>query len=122
MARYDFASDNAAPATPETMAALAAANAGFTSGYGTDPVTARAAELIRRWLDADAEVRFVASGTAANALSLSALCQPFEAVCAHAHAHICTDEAADGSVRLVCSWATTEALVEEVAQALHAAA
>ena len=93
MARYDFASDNAAPATPETMAALAAANTGFTPGYGRDPVTERAAELIRGWLDADAEVRFVASGTAANAISLAALCQPFEAVCAHAHAHICTDEA-----------------------------
>jgi len=93
MARYDFASDNAAPATPETMAALAAANEGFASGYGTDAVCMRAAELIRGWLDADAEVRFVASGTAANGLSLATLCQPFEAVLAHEHAHICTDEA-----------------------------
>jgi threonine aldolase len=93
MAHYDFASDNAAPATPETMAALAQANVGFTPGYGADPVCAKAADLIRGWLDADAEVRFVASGTAANAISLSALCQPFEAVCAHEHAHICTDEA-----------------------------
>src|SRR6185369_12529563 len=92
MARYDFASDNAAPATPETMAALAAANTGFASGYGTDPVTARAADLIRAFIDADAEVRFVASGTAANAISLAALCRPFEAVLAHEHAHICTDE------------------------------
>eukprot|EP01041_Mallomonas_annulata_P030686 gene30686-52868_t len=43
-------------------------------------------------LDADAEVRFVASGTAANAISLAALCRPFEAVLAHEHAHVCTDE------------------------------
>jgi threonine aldolase len=93
MARYDFASDNAAPATPQTMAALAAANVGFTSGYGTDPVTKRAADLIRGFLDADAEVRFVASGTAANAIACSALCQPFEAVACHEHAHIATDEA-----------------------------
>jgi threonine aldolase len=93
MARYDFASDNAAPATPESMAALAAANVGYASGYGTDAVTARAADLLRAWLDADAEVRFVASGTAANAISLAALCRPFEAVAAHVHAHIATDEA-----------------------------
>jgi threonine aldolase len=92
MARYDFASDNTAPAAPEAMAALAAANAGFVSGYGSDPVSARAADLVREMLDADAEVRFVASGTAANALSLAALCRPFEAVLAHEHAHVCTDE------------------------------
>src|SRR5665213_3845232 len=89
MARYDFASDNTAPATPEAMQALAAANEGFTSGYGTDQVTAQAADLVRQMLDAGAEVRFVASGTAANAISLAALCRPFEAVVAHEHAHVC---------------------------------
>lgn len=92
MARYDFASDNTAPATPEAMEAIAAANSGFAPGYGADAVSARAADLVRGWLDADAEVRFVASGTAANAVSLAALCRPFEAVLAHEHAHICTDE------------------------------
>jgi threonine aldolase len=91
-ARYDFASDNTAPAAPEALQALIAANQGFTSGYGTDHVTARAADLVRSLLDVDAEVRFVASGTAANAISLAALCRPFEAVLAHEHAHVCTDE------------------------------
>jgi threonine aldolase len=60
MARYDFASDNTAPAAPEAIQALIAANEGFASGYGTDQVTARAADLLRELLDADAEVRFVA--------------------------------------------------------------
>jgi threonine aldolase len=92
MPRYDFASDNTAPAAPEAMAALIAANVGFTSGYGTDAITARAADLVRALLDVDAEVRFVASGTAANAISVAALARPFEAVLAHEHAHICTDE------------------------------
>lgn len=92
MARYDFASDNTAPAAPEAMAALAAANTGFAAGYGADPVTTRAADLIRALVDADAEVRFVASGTAANAIALAALCRPFEAVLAHEHAHVATDE------------------------------
>lgn len=91
-ARYDFASDNTAPAAPEALAAIIAANRGFASGYGTDPVSARAADLVRELLDADAEVRFVASGTAANAIATAALCRPFEAVLAHEHAHICTDE------------------------------
>jgi threonine aldolase len=74
------------------MQALVAANAGFASGYGTDEVTRRAADALRAWLDADADVRFVASGTAANSLALSALARPFEAVVAHEHAHILTDE------------------------------
>ncbi len=92
MVRYDFASDNTAGAAPEAMDALVAANAGFASGYGTDHVTARAAELVRGLVDADCEVRFVASGTAANAIALAALAWPFEAVLAHEHAHVCTDE------------------------------
>ncbi len=92
MARYDFASDNVAGAMPEVIEALTAANAGAASGYGTDHVSARAADLIRAALDADADVRFTASGTAANALALATLAQPHEAVLAHEHAHVCTDE------------------------------
>lgn len=92
MARYDFASDNVAGAMPEVMQALTAANAGAASGYGTDHVSALAADLIRAALDADAEVRFTASGTAANAVALACLAQPHEAVLAHEHAHVCTDE------------------------------
>jgi threonine aldolase len=92
MARYDFASDNTAPAAPEAIEAIVAANSGFTSGYGSDQISARAADAVRALLDADAEVRFVASGTAANAIALATLCRPFEAVLAHEHAHVCTDE------------------------------
>ena len=90
--RFDFFSDNTAGAAPEAMASLIAANSGFASGYGTDTTTQTAADLIRGLLDTDAEVRFVASGTAANAISLAALAQPFEAVVAHEHAHILKDE------------------------------
>jgi threonine aldolase len=67
-------------------------NAGFASGYGTDHVSRRAADLIRERLDADAEIRFLPSGTAANALALAMLAGPHEAVLAHEHAHVCTDE------------------------------
>lgn len=90
--RFDFASDNVAGAMPEVMDALVAANAGAASGYGTDHVSRRAADLIRAALDADAQVRFVASGTAANSVALACLAQPHEAVLAHEHAHILTDE------------------------------
>ncbi len=91
-ARYDFASDNTAGAAPEALQALIEANAGFAAGYGADAVTARAADAVRALLDVDADVRFTASGTAANAITCATLCRPFEAVLAHHHAHICTDE------------------------------
>ncbi|MBR7618837.1 low specificity L-threonine aldolase [Phenylobacterium sp. 20VBR1] len=92
MARYDFASDNTAPATPEAMNALVAANSGVTSGYGSDHITKAGADAVRALLDADATVRFVASGTAANAISLATLCLPFEGVLCHEHSHVATDE------------------------------
>jgi threonine aldolase len=90
--RYDFASDNVAGAMPEAIDALVAANTGFVAGYGADHVGKRAADLIRQLLDADAEVRFVPSGTAANALTLAALALPHEAVICHQDSHVATDE------------------------------
>lgn len=90
--RYDFGSDNTAGMAPAAMQALIEANDGFARAYGSDDVTARAAELIRQRLDADADIRFVFSGTAANAIALSMLAWPHEAVLAHHAAHICTDE------------------------------
>lgn len=90
--RYDFGSDNTAGMHPEALRALNVANAGHARAYGADETTARAADLIRQRLDADAEVRFVFSGTAANAIALSMLAFPFEAVLAHHAAHVCTDE------------------------------
>lgn len=90
--RYDFGSDNTAGMAPAALAAFNAANDGYARAYGTDDVTARAADAIRARLDADAEVRFVFSGTAANAIALAMLAQPHEAVLAHHAAHICTDE------------------------------
>lgn len=91
--RSDFISDNAAAMAPEALNALVAANAGFARSYGADEVTARAAEAVRARFDADAEVRFVFSGTAANAIALAMLARPFEAVLAYDEAHIRTDEA-----------------------------
>jgi threonine aldolase len=90
--RYDFGSDNTAGMAPAALEALIAANQGYARAYGADDVTARAADLIRQRLDADAEIRFVFSGTAANAIALSMLAWPHEAVLAHHAAHVCTDE------------------------------
>jgi len=90
--RYDFGSDNTAGMAPAALQGLIEANAGYARAYGADDITARAADQIRRRLDADAEIRFVFSGTAANSIALSMLAYPHEAVLAHHAAHVCTDE------------------------------
>jgi threonine aldolase len=87
-----FASDNYAPAHPDVLAAVAAANQGHVGSYGADPWTARAIERVRGHLGSQAEVFLVFNGTAANVLCLQALMRPYEAVICAASAHIATDE------------------------------
>jgi threonine aldolase len=90
--RYDFASDNTAGLAPEALAALVRENAGFARAYGADEATAKVADAIRDLVQADAEVRLLFSGTAANAIALSMLANRFESVLAHEAAHVRTDE------------------------------
>jgi len=90
--RYDFGSDNTAGMAPAALQGLIEANAGYAKAYGTDEISTRAADQIRSRLDADADIRFVFSGTAANAIALSMLAYPHESVLAHHAAHVCTDE------------------------------
>ena len=52
--RYDFASDNTAPAMPEVVDAVMRFNTGFCAGYGDDEVCEKAADLLRELLDTDA--------------------------------------------------------------------
>lgn len=88
-----FASDNGSAVLPEVMAALAAANAGFAPSYGDDAQMAGVRDRIRNLFEApDAAVYLVATGTAANALSLAILTPPWGAVFCHRNAHISEDE------------------------------
>jgi threonine aldolase len=90
--RYDFASDNTAAICPEAWAALQEANAGEASSYGEDRWTARVTERVREIFETNSAVFFVFNGTAANALAVAQLCQPFHSVLCHEHSHIQTDE------------------------------
>jgi threonine aldolase len=87
-----FASDNNAGITPEAFAALAEANRGHAVAYGGDDWTRRATDAIRAVFDADAIVYPVFNGTAANALSLAAICRSTDAVVCHGFAHVNVDE------------------------------
>lgn len=87
-----FASDNQSGMCPEVGEALLRANTGHMAGYGEDEHTAHASDLVRQALGVEAEVFFVCTGTAANALALAACAQSFNGVFCHESAHIETDE------------------------------
>ncbi|NBZ88318.1 threonine aldolase family protein [Stagnihabitans tardus] len=88
-----FASDNTSGVAPQIMAAMVRANEGYMKSYGADAIMARVRARIRALFEApEAEVHLVATGTAANALSLALITQPWAAVFAHETAHIAVDE------------------------------
>jgi threonine aldolase len=90
---WQFASDNTAGICPEAWQGLAAANSGYAPSYGEDRWTARATELIRALFGhSEARVFFVFNGTAANALSVSALCRSYNGVICHEQSHLQVDE------------------------------
>lgn len=87
-----FFSDNAASVHPAVLAAMAAAN-GPDTAYDGDALSrgldARFSDLFETAVTA----LWVATGTAANALALAAMCPPYRGVLCHGDAHINCDEA-----------------------------
>ena len=93
MGVIEFRSDNAAPTAPDILAAIEGANTGTAIAYGADATTEQLQAVVRAVFEHDsARVFPVTSGTAANALSLSALCPPWGAVLCHETAHILNSE------------------------------
>jgi len=90
-----FASDNSSPVPPQVMQTVARANEGYAMPYGNDPIMEGVRARIREVFEApEAAVYLVATGTAANALSLACLCPPWATVYCHHNAHIEEDECA----------------------------
>ncbi|MBU2942766.1 low specificity L-threonine aldolase [Shimia thalassica] len=88
-----FASDNAGPAHPSVLTALADANQGYAMPYGADPIMDEVRTKIRDIFEApNAEVFLVATGTAANSLALACYCQPWQTMFCAPVAHIQEDE------------------------------
>jgi threonine aldolase len=90
--KFQFASDNTAPISPEAWAAMDGANSGYAASYGDDVWTERAAQLFRDTFETDCDVFSVFNGTAANSLSLATLCRSYHSVICHESSHIETDE------------------------------
>src|SRR5690606_5463283 len=72
----NFASDNWAGAHPAVAAALSAQAAGFAAAYGASELDRKVALRLSELFEREVAVYFVATGTAANALSMTALARP----------------------------------------------
>ena len=89
----DFSSDTSAPAHPDVLMAMTAANHGQASSYGADETTAALRRTLIDIFETDAlQVWPCASGTAANALALSLLSSSSGSILCHQEAHIECDE------------------------------
>ncbi|OUS34395.1 low specificity L-threonine aldolase [Rhodobacterales bacterium 56_14_T64] len=88
-----FASDNSGPVHPKVLQALTEANSGYAMGYGADSQMDALRDTLRALFEApEAAVHLVATGTAANALALATLTQPYQTVFCSDVAHIHEDE------------------------------
>ncbi len=89
----DYRSDNTGRAAPEILDALVRANSGTALGYGGDEWTARLQDRFGELFETPVRVFPVATGTAANALSLAAVSPSWGLVYCSELAHINTSEA-----------------------------
>ncbi|NDH73347.1 MAG: low specificity L-threonine aldolase [Rhodobacteraceae bacterium] len=88
-----FASDNAGPVPQQVLDQIVSANSGYLPSYGADLQMEQVTRLVREKFKApDAAVYLVGTGTAANALALSTLSQPWETVFCSPVSHIHEDE------------------------------
>jgi len=122
----NFASDNVYGASPEVIDAFIAANSGTQPSYGVDAQTKRAEEMFSQLFGRDVSVFLMTTGTAANAMGLSAITPTYQAVLCHAESHVMVDECAateffTGGSKLIPIWGddgkiTVEALRKTLSQ------
>ena len=87
-----FFSDNAAPAHPKVLEAIAAANT-VDAAYDGDVWSARLDGAFSVLFGTEVRAFWITTGTAANCLALAALCPPYRGILCHKDAHIEVDEA-----------------------------
>jgi threonine aldolase len=87
-----FFSDNAAPAHPKVIEAIAASNR-LDTAYDGDEWSRQLDGAFSALFGTEVRAFWVTSGTAATCLALAALCPPYRAILCHREAHIENDEA-----------------------------
>lgn len=87
-----FTSDNTAGASPQIIAALAAAASDHTLPYGADPWTDHARRRLCELFEREVDLLITSTGSAANALALAAMTPPWGSILCHHDSHINNDE------------------------------
>ncbi|MCR9136384.1 MAG: low specificity L-threonine aldolase [Alphaproteobacteria bacterium] len=87
-----FSSDNWAGAHPRIADALTRHSSGFAAAYATSDLDKRVEQKFSAIFERDVTVFFVATGTAANSLSLAAVNRPGGVAFCHREAHMFVDE------------------------------
>jgi threonine aldolase len=87
-----FFSDNTSTACPEILAAIQEANHGLVTAYGNDSWTRRLDECLSGFFGTQVRAFPVATGTAANSLSLATISPSYGVIFADEEAHIANDE------------------------------
>jgi threonine aldolase len=88
----NFVSDNAVGASRPILDAIVASSDGAQPAYAQDDYTKKAETALNAFFEREVSAFLVATGTAANALALSAICPPWGAIFCHEHAHVHDDE------------------------------
>ena len=88
----DFRSDNVGAVAPEIMDAMMRANEGTAGAYGGDDLTQKLDDRFSELFGTEVRVFPALTGTAANAITLSALSPPYGSIFCGEHSHIATDE------------------------------
>lgn len=88
----NFKSDNEAPAHPLIIEAIAEANQGMATAYADDAWSKRLDRAFSDLFETDCSVLPLATGTAANSVTLAATSPAWGAVMCHRQAHIANDE------------------------------
>ena len=87
-----FASDNNSGVHPLVMEALVKANTGHAVGYGDDPWTKEATELVKKQFARPCEALFVFNGTGSNTMALQLMTRPYHIIFCAETGHVAVDE------------------------------
>ena len=87
-----FASDNNSGVHPLIMDAITKANSDHAVGYGDDPWSKNATDLLKDHFGGDADAFIVFNGTGANTIALQSVTRSYNSILCAATAHIFVDE------------------------------
>ena len=122
--KHNFGSDNHSGVDTRVLNAIKRVNEGYCPAYGIDEFSETTLKSIEQLFGGDCKAFFVLNGTGANILSLSVMCNSYDAVICPTTAHINVDECGApekimGSKLIPISHTNGKVSPEEVKKYLH---